>query len=141
MQGNGVSDRDLTDALFARMAELEARLGALDEQLAEMRAKRRGSMREDARCPACGGGELIHVKRATQVTDTAVVPLGLDHKQTWRGVKTGGTFEYYVCRGCRLVETYATALDELLAGVAKDGDNITTLSSPVDTPPGGGPYR
>jgi hypothetical protein len=135
-----MSDRDLIGALAARIVELEARIGGVDERVAELRARRRGTMLEDRRCPVCGGGELVHVKQATQATDYQVAPLGLDHTHTWRGLKTRGTFEYYVCRGCRLVETYATALDELLDAIDRDSDNITTLSTPAETSTGG-PYR
>lgn len=126
------------EELLARIVALEARCAALEEQVDDLRASWSGSMLKDATCPACGGKEILHVKQATQLSESmAITPLALGYDLTWTGVKHRGALEYFVCCACRLVETHATKLED----VERDGVKIVQVSVAEQRPPSQDPYR
>ena len=87
------------DALLERIAKLEAMNEHLLQRVVELgievqRTRTGGfrSMRDSRRCPACGEGALVHVRRVTQVGGRGLIDLGLVHSYSgWTGVKPHGS--------------------------------------------------
>lgn len=123
-------------ALRERVAALESQLRELHELVAQSRAGGFRSMRDSRRCPACGGGALVHVRRASQASDAGVVPLGIVHVSRWTGVVAHGPLESLTCRACGLVELHVIDF----TGVEADGKHVVAIDPEAD-PPRDGPFR
>src|SRR5512139_1567757 len=98
-------------ALLDRIAKLEAMNEQLLQRVVELgievqRTRTGGfrSMRDSRRCPACGEGAIVHVRRVQQAGGHGVMELGLVHAYSaWSGIKTDGPMESFTCRSCGLV--------------------------------------
>ena len=123
-----------------KVIALQAAVDELRRDLDELRRARRGSMRDTHRCPACGGGQLLHFRRIKDVAQNGIVDFALAKQWDvwrWRSLHdVGGVLEAFACRACRLVEWHAISLDD----VKPDGEDVVELTA-EDPAPGDGPYR
>jgi hypothetical protein len=122
------------------LARLEREIARLRQEVEALRARGPGSsMRVSQQCPGCGGKKLLHVRNVQELTDnSSLVPMALLHSKHWYGSKAQSGLEAFVCRGCSLVEWYATGLDAF-ERTPKLAEDVSAIDG---TPPGdGGPYR
>lgn len=134
------------DALLDRIAKLEAMNEHLLQRVVELgievqRTRTGGfrSMRDSRRCPACGEGSLVHVRRAQTpcANRSGLAELAITYVRTWTGnMKAYGPMESYACRSCGLVEHHIIDWK----GVRADGDDIVGIL-PEGEPPKSGPFR
>ena len=133
------------DALLDRLAKLEAINEHLLQRVVELgievqRTRTGGfrSMRDARRCPACGEGSIVHVRRAQVPAAAGLTELGLSYTHSrWSGsTKPLGPIELYACRSCGLVEQHVVDWKEVHA----DGEDIVAID-PEGEPPKGGPFR
>ncbi|MDQ3334359.1 MAG: hypothetical protein M4D80_04295 [Myxococcota bacterium] len=133
------------DALLDRLAKLEAMNEQLLQRVVELgievqRTRTGGfrSMRDARRCPACGEGSIVHVRRAQVPAAEGLTELGLTYTHSqWRGAtKPVGAMESYGCRSCGLVEFHVVDWKSVTA----DGKDIIAID-PEGEPPKGGPFR
>jgi hypothetical protein len=133
------------DALLDRLTKLEAMNEHLLQRVVELgievqRTRTGGfrSMRDSRRCPACGEGSLVHVRRAQVPAAEGLTELALVYTHSsWRGVtKPAGPIEIYGCRSCGLVEHHVVEWTSVHA----DGEDIVAID-PEGEPPKGGPFR
>jgi hypothetical protein len=126
------------ERLEAANAELTRGLTVLRQELATMRAGGFRSMRDSNRCPACGSGSLLRVRRSRQGTpyggamDFAIA----QEATTWRGIQPRGPIESFSCRRCGLVEYHVIDF----ADVKVDGVDIIAIE-PEAGAPQDGPFR
>ncbi len=135
----------MADDLLDRIAKLEALNAELVRQIAELRIAidRRGtgfhSMRDTRRCPACGSGSLLHVRRAQEAaySHRGLMDKGIAHGfSAWTGSKSFGPMESFSCRSCGLVEYHVLDFRD----VKIDGQQIVAIE-PEPEPPSDGPFR
>ena len=134
----------MSDDITARLAALEAANRELAQQVVELRellaASRPGgfrSIRDSRRCPACGSGSLLHVRRAQETGVGQPVELALTHERSvWKGTITHGPMESFACRRCGLVEWHVIDFADVVA----DGDNVVAIEAEPE-PPRSGPFR
>jgi hypothetical protein len=132
------------DALLDRIAKLEAMNEHLLQRVVELgievqRSRAGGfrSMRDSRRCPACGEGSLVHVRRIYQAGGRGLIDFGVSLSwSNWTGAKPHGGLESYACRSCGLVEYHVVDW----RGVHADGKDVVSIS-PDDEPPSDGPFR
>jgi hypothetical protein len=133
------------DALLERLAKIEAMNEQLLQRVVELgievqRTRTGGfrSMRDASRCPACGEGSIVHVRRAQVPAAEGLTELGLTYTHSqWRGAtKPVGAMESYGCRSCGLVEYHVVDWK----GVKPDGEDIVAID-PDGEPPKNGPFR
>lgn len=124
------------DDLMARMTALERMIRDLEQELARSNVGGFRSMRDSRQCPACRGVKLLHIPQAQEVTHGGAVTLGVHHEKGFWGPKIWGPLEYFVCRGCYLVESHVTDL----AGVEPDGKSVISID-PAPDGPSDGPFR
>jgi hypothetical protein len=120
--------------LVAGIEMLEAVVLELRRQI-EQDKPRFGSMRDTQRCPACGGGALIHFRRieeATQPYGNNHIEFGLGRRISWNNTKARAPLEAFACRACGLVEWHALNVDDVTA------DETIVFIEPA---PGSGPFR
>ncbi len=124
--------------LEGAVAALSQQLAAVQEQLAATRVSGFRSMRDSRRCPACGSGALLHVRRAKEAGDSnGLTDFSLAHGHTfWGTLQHKGTLEAFACRGCGIVEWRVIDVTEIIA----DGTNIVEIE-PEGDPPASGPFR
>ncbi|MFO0549607.1 MAG: hypothetical protein U0271_14535 [Polyangiaceae bacterium] len=110
----------MSDDSEQRVAELEARLAALAEEVAALRARgaaggRASSLKRDVTCPACGGQRVLHAAEILDRGSSGRERLALMQPSAWseRGV---GEFEAYVCMACGFSELYIKNVHELPLG-------------------------
>jgi hypothetical protein len=125
----------MSDQLLERLARLEARVAELGVELQAARDGRYRAMRDSRRCPACGIGDLVHVKRMQQASHVAVVDFAIRHVWNWTGPTMHGPMEAFVCRGCGLVEIHVTDFKDVV-----DNKNVVAIA-PEPPPPSDGPFR
>lgn len=119
-----------------RIAALEDAVRELRAQLEELQRERTPSLRFGLRCYACGGERVLHIRQVLEGTYGKSVPLSLGATESmWSGHKPGDPLEVFVCRGCGLVEWYASGFSKLEV----DGKSIVELVREVPTPTD--PYR
>ena len=94
-------------------------------------------MRRTHRCPACGGGRLIHVAKPTEMTNKGLAPQAVRHTAHFWGTRLYGPIEHFICRNCRLIETYVIDLD----GLEPDGKDVHAIEPGAEPEPDVGPYR
>jgi hypothetical protein len=128
--------RERVARLEAANTDLAAQLAALRDAVERARIGGYRSIRDSRRCPACGGGAFLHVPRATQVSHTRIVPLGITHEWKWTGAIAHGALESFTCRRCGLVELHVTDFSD----VQVDGQSVIALD-PEPDPPRDGPFR
>jgi hypothetical protein len=124
------------------MSDHEARIAALEDAVAQLQrelARRRGSMTQMRRCPACGSGSLFHF---TQVQERQhggrLSELALHHDRGLFFTDEIAPLEAFACRSCRLVEWHARTLDNVIA----DGNEVIALEAGPEAPaPKMTPYR
>jgi hypothetical protein len=126
------------------MQDLEARLAALEAQVAAMRAAlelagRGRTMRQTHRCPACGHGRVLHFRTIRDVGHNQLHLLTLQKERSvWFGVKNeAAPLEAFVCKACHLVEWHVISLE----GVEVDGADIAELIAEDRPSPSNEPYR
>ena len=132
------------DVLLDRIAKLEAMNEQLLQRVVELgievqRTRTGGfrSMRDARRCPACGEGSLVHVRRAQEGTRGGLLDFALAHSYSkWSGTQTFGPMESFACRSCGLVEFHVVEFE----GITTDGEVIVAIE-PDGEPPSGGPFR
>lgn len=133
------------DALLDRLAKLEAMNEQLLQRVVELgievqRTRTGGfrSMRDARRCPACGGGSIVHVRRAQAPAASGVIEAGLTYTHSrWSGVtRPRGNLETFACRSCGLIETHVIEWRE----VNVNGIDVIAID-PDGEPPDGGPFR
>ncbi|MBL0220266.1 MAG: hypothetical protein IPQ07_41155 [Myxococcales bacterium] len=123
------------DDLRTQMAALEDRVRDLHQELARAAVGRIRSMRDTRRCPACGGGHLFRMA-ATEMAHAGPKPLAIHHTSGFWGTTIKGQVEYFVCRGCLLIESHAIDL----AGIEHDGKTVIAIDPEPDVP-AEGPFR
>lgn len=123
--------------LRAEMAELSEQVKELHRELARSAAGGFRAMRDTRRCPACGGGRLLHIPAATELASRGAAPLTIHHLDGWWGATSKGPIEHFVCRGCMLIESHVTDLD----GIEPDGKTVIAIEPEPEVPPGSGPFR
>lgn len=126
----------------ARIAALESAVADLRRDLEAARRPQMRSMRVTRRCPACGGGRLLHCRRIKDVGYNMHFDLSLQKKiSRFFGIErmqgAAGALEAYACRTCRLVEWHASTVDD----VKPDGNEIVELTATDELPSPATPYR
>lgn len=125
------------DALLARLETLEAAVAELRAQLAAAPPGRMRAMRDTRRCPACGGGALLHFRNVRETVDGGdLAALGLTHEEGWLSYKPRAPLEAFACRACNLVEWHVIEFEN----VVSDGETIIAID-PEPAPPKTGPFR
>ncbi|MEO6777042.1 MAG: hypothetical protein ABI467_29185 [Kofleriaceae bacterium] len=124
------------------MTDLEHRLAALEDRVTELQGeldRRKSSMAQTRRCPACGSGSLFHFTQVHEHQQGHTLPdLALHHKKRRFVIDVIAPLEAFACRTCGLVEWHARALDKVVA----DGNEVISISTPDDMPPpASGPFR
>jgi len=115
-----MSDDEALKALQSEVAELRARVDSLRGAVADARGSVHLSMRDQARCPNCGGRRLAHFPKVQFASwGSPLGPRGLDLglgvRKRFTGPKPVTLLEAWVCAGCALVEWHVAdlaALDE-----------------------------
>ena len=132
------ADDQRIQQLESAVAALTQQLMTVQEQLAATRVSGFRSMRDARRCPACGSGALLHVRRAKEAAHGGgVTDLSLAHDRTiWGTIRHKGVLEVFACRQCGIVEYHV--LD--IAEIPVDGTNIVAIE-PEGDPPAAGPFR
>lgn len=108
--------------LQATVEQLRHTVSELKQQLASLRVGGDATtMRRHVRCPACGGGKIIHAPKVLDRTDGSRETMALAQPSVWRS-RTVGQFQVYICVGCGLAEWYvqdpeAVAQEELFSVV------------------------
>lgn len=125
-----------TETILARLAALEAEIGALRRELHAADRRRGGTMAETGRCPACGGRKLLHALEILDGDGGGRNKLALAQPSIWSSRRVGH-LQAYICAGCRLVEWHV----ESLADVEPDGLRIRLIDGTDEGGQGGGPYR
>jgi hypothetical protein len=125
-----------TDALLARLESLEAAMLEVRTRLAALRPERFHSMRDFLRCPACGGGSLLHFREVREQTRRGLEAVGLNHRGNLFHQETQAPLEAFVCRGCSLVEWHVLTLE----GVEADGAYVVAYEQEPGAPDAG-PFR
>ncbi|MBA3460631.1 MAG: hypothetical protein H0T46_11750 [Deltaproteobacteria bacterium] len=128
-----------------RRTRQEEKVKALEAALQQVRAELATAvlgvfktMRAARRCPACGGGRLLHIPAAKELTKGRSTPLTVHHVEGFWGAKSYGPIEHFICRGCLLIESHAIDLD----GVEPDGESVIAIEpEPEPEMPSGGPFR
>ncbi len=127
--------------LEGRLARLEAdnaqllqRVEDLALQVATTRAGGFRSMRDTRRCPACGGGKLVHVPRMQEAAAGTLVDFALAHEWKWSGIVSKGPIECFACQTCGLVEMHVTDFKDTV-------DNQRIVAIDPERDPTKGPYR
>jgi len=135
------------ETLLDRIAKLEAMNEVLLQRIAELgseiqRTRTGGfrSMRDARRCPACGEGSLVHVRRVQEsgAGRSGLTDFALAHSYSrWTATtKPFGPMESFACRSCGLVEYHVIDWKD----VPIDGQGIVAIE-PDGEPPKAGPFR
>ncbi len=128
---------DRLDQLERANAQLHTQLQELREIIDRTRVGGFRSIRDSRRCPACGSGALLHVRRAQEVGYGGLKDLAIAHERsTWKGFLPRGSMESFACRGCGLVEFHVIDFSD----VPVDGTDIVAIDPEPDVP-SDGPFR
>ncbi len=106
------------DAQQARLTELEQRVGELTAQVQSLRQevadrpRLTSTMKNDVRCPACDGGQILHANEVLDRDRGQRFKLAVVQPSVWRS-KTRGKFEVYICTNCGLCEWYVRQPGEI----------------------------
>ena len=131
------ADDQRIQKLESAIAALTRQLVTVQEQLATTRGSGFRSMRDARRCPACGAGALLHVRRAKEMSHRGPTDFSLAHDVSfWGNITHKGALEAYACCQCGIVEWHA--LD--IAEIPIDGTNIVAIEAEGE-PPAAGPFR
>ncbi len=124
--------------LEREVAALSQQLAEVTQQLATMRAGGFRSIRDSRRCPACGSGALLHVRRAKEVGLKGATDFSIAHHYStfWGTTSPRGALEAFACRHCGIVEWHVIDLAE----IPVDGTDIVSID-PEPEPPKSGPFR
>lgn len=75
------------------------------------------SMRTQARCPLCGGQQLLYARQVLDRADGPTrAPMALEQLSWFNSENCAGRFEAWICRGCGAVEWYVPDLSRLTMG-------------------------
>ena len=128
---------DQVRVLTETTAQLRAELDALREQVSAAQGRVRMTMREQVRCPGCGGTSILHSSRVIDSANAHKLHgLGLHRGLKWGKVlPVQGPLEIYICRACGLGEWYVKDLDD----VDTSDEQFRIIEGATDQPTG--PYR
>lgn len=131
---------DRIAALERSVAALATQLTEVQQQLAHARIGGFRSIRDSRRCPACGSGALLHVRRAKVISygrgGTVDFSIAHEHSAIWGTTKPKGGLECFACRTCGLAEWHVLDLED----IPIDGENIVAIEPEPDAP-SSGPFR
>lgn len=129
------------DAELVRLAQAMAALTREVEALQAAEHRRREpTMRNEARCPSCGGRRLIHASEVLDRDSGGRNEMALAQPSLWSAVGVG-KLETFVCATCGLCEWWVKDVSELVQRMEAGKLSAFHFIGAEDKPDKPGPYR